>query len=70
MKHVVVMLPTGDWSVLPHLGKLKIVVVDDSAIETLQKGADIKDIEVEAKFGLHVSSVDANLVISLIKENE
>lgn len=70
MKHVVVMLPTGDWSVLPHRGKLEIAVVDDAAVEDLRKGADIKDIKAEAKFGLYFSSADANLATDLIAEGE
>ena len=70
-KHVVVMLPSGDWSVLPHRGKLEIAVVDSDAIEELKRGVDIKDIKAESKFGLYFSnaSASANLATELIPEN-
>lgn len=70
MKHVVVMLSSGDWTVLPHRGKLEIAVVDDAAVEDLRKGADIRDIKAEAKFGLYFSSADANLATQLIEEHD
>lgn len=69
-KYVVVMLPTGDWSVLPHRGKLEVAVVDDAAVEDLRRGADIRDIKAEAKFGLYFSSADANLATSMIEEGD
>jgi hypothetical protein len=67
-KHVVVMLPNGDWSVLPHRGKLEVAVVDDAAVEDLRKGADIRDIKAEAKFGLYFYGADANLAFDVFKE--
>lgn len=68
MKHVVVMLPSGDWTVIPHRGKLEIAVVDDDSVEDLRKGADIMDIKADAKFGLYFSNADANLATQLIEE--
>lgn len=68
-KHVVVMLPSGDWTVLPHRGKLEIAIVDSDAVAELKRGADIKDIKAESKFGLYFSSADANLATELIPED-
>jgi len=68
VRNLVVMLPSGDWAVMPSGAKLEVAVVDQDAIEELKRGVDIRDVTCRARYGLFLTDMTDSLYTCATKE--